>query len=156
MCVCGGGGVYTNVCTVFCNKFLQLCFRADLSKMEVLTMCIKEGMRVHAPVPIVNRETEGEFRIKDRVFPAGIVVQINIWVLNHMESVWGKDHWEFKPERFSKDNCAKMAAYQFVPFSAGPRFVPHKHCCSSTILKLEEGILYSHRCRRHILVMVCI
>ena len=29
---------------------------------------------------------------------------------------------EFIPERFSKENAAKMDPYQFVPFSAGPRY----------------------------------
>ena len=48
-------------------------------------------------------------------------LQINIWMLHHNEEVWGKDHMEFKPDRFTKDNIVKMDPYQFVPFSGGPR-----------------------------------
>ena len=49
------------------------------------------------------------------------VLQVNILMLHHNEHVWGKDHMEYKPERFNKDNVAKMDPYQFVPFSGGPR-----------------------------------
>ena len=33
-----------------------LIIRDDISKMEYLTMCIKEGMRDHCPVPFIQRE----------------------------------------------------------------------------------------------------
>ncbi|XP_060561878.1 cytochrome P450 4F1-like [Ruditapes philippinarum] len=94
---------------------------SDLSKFEYLTMCIKEGMRLHAPVPIVGRDIENDFDLGDRVAPKGTLVQINIWALNHMEHIWGSDHMEFKPGRFSKENIDTMENFQFVPFSAGPR-----------------------------------
>jgi cytochrome P450 len=95
--------------------------RSDLSKFEYLTMCIKEGMRLHSPVPIVGRDIENDFDLGDRVAPKGTLVQINIWALNHMEHIWGSDHMEFKPGRFSKENIDTMENFQFVPFSAGPR-----------------------------------
>ena len=108
----------TNITT---RTYYHFCCRADLPTLEVLTMCIKEGMRLHSPVPMLIRETEKEFQLGDKVFPKGTLVHINIWVMNHMEKIWGKDHWDFKPERFSKDNCAKMSAFQYIPFSAGQR-----------------------------------
>ncbi|WAR07531.1 CP4FN-like protein [Mya arenaria] len=94
---------------------------SDMPKFEFLTQCIKEGMRLHAPVPIVNREVKEDFEIGGRNIPAGSIVQLNIWALHHKESVWGPDHMEFKPERFSPENVDKMSPFQFVPFSAGPR-----------------------------------
>ncbi|XP_052808740.1 cytochrome P450 4F6-like isoform X4 [Mya arenaria] len=94
---------------------------SDMPKFEFLTQCIKEGMRLHGPVPIVNREVKEDFEIGGRNIPAGSIVQLNIWALHHKESVWGPDHMEFKPERFSPENVDKMSPFQFVPFSAGPR-----------------------------------
>ena len=46
-------------------------FRSDLHRMDYLTMCIKEGLRLHCPVPIIGRETTKEFTLGDRVFPKG-------------------------------------------------------------------------------------
>lgn len=94
---------------------------SDLPNFEYLTMCIKEGMRLHCPVAIVGRETTKPFDLGDIIAPPGISVVINIWMLHHNEHIWGPDHMEFKPERFTKDNIALMDPYQFVPFSGGPR-----------------------------------
>ena len=86
-------------------------------------MCIKEGMRLHSPVPIVSRETTKDFDIGDRVVPKGTLIQMNILVMNHMENLWGTDHMKFKPERFSKENIDKIEHFQYVPFSAGSRLL---------------------------------
>ena len=51
---------------------------------------------------------------------AGTTVSLHIYGLHHNKNVWDKP-MEYIPERFSKDNCAKMDPFQFVPFSAGPR-----------------------------------
>jgi len=95
--------------------------RSDVSKLEYLTQCVKEGMRLHAPVPMVSRQVEEPLDMCGRKLPPQTLVQINIWALHHMESVWGPDHMEYKPERFSPENAAKMSSYQFMPFSAGSR-----------------------------------
>ena len=51
--------------------------RSDLSKLEYLTMCIKEGMRLHCPVAIVARKTTKELDIGDKILPEGTVVQVS-------------------------------------------------------------------------------
>ena len=83
-------------------------------------MCIKEGMRLHCPVPIVAREIQNDLDIGPRVLPKGTTVTINILALHHNEKIW-ENHMEFIPERFSKENSLKMDPFQFVPFSGGPR-----------------------------------
>ena len=93
-------------------------------------MCIKEGMRLNAPVPGVSRETLEEFDLGDRMAPKGTIVLLNPWIMGHMENVWGPDHMKFKPERFSKENIDKIAHFQYVPFSAGPRLV---HICKVSL-----------------------
>ena len=44
-------------------------YRQDLADLEFLTMCIKEGMRLHCPVPMVGRQIQTELDIGDRVLP---------------------------------------------------------------------------------------
>ena len=51
---------------------------------------------------------------------AGTTVSLNIYGLHHNKHVWDRP-MEYIPERFSKENVAKMDPFQFVPFSAGPR-----------------------------------
>ncbi|XP_060569104.1 cytochrome P450 4F1-like [Ruditapes philippinarum] len=111
---------------------------SDLSKLEYLTMCIKEGMRLHTPVPIMSRDTAEEFNIGDRVVPKGTLLQINVLAMNHMENVWGTDHMEFKPERFSKENIDQIEPFQYIPFSAGSR-----NCIGQNFAMNEEKVVLS-------------
>ena len=55
----------------------SLYFRNDLNQMEYLTMCIKEGLRLHCPVAIVSRQVKKEFNIGDRVLPKDTTLQVN-------------------------------------------------------------------------------
>lgn len=95
-------------------------FRADLSKLEYLTMCLKESLRHFSPVPFIQREFTHDFEVEGRKFPAGTPVTVHIYGVHHNEDVW-EDPMEYNPERFSKEGIEKMDNYQFVPFSAGPR-----------------------------------
>ncbi|KAL4221389.1 hypothetical protein ACF0H5_019647 [Mactra antiquata] len=115
---------------------------SDLSHLEYLTMCIKEGMRHHSPVPFIQREFTHDFVIDGRTFPAGTSVSLHIFGLHHNETVWDKP-MEYIPERFSKENVAKMDSFQFVPFSAGPR-----NCIGQNFAMNEEKVVLSKLLRR--------
>ena len=68
----------------WCTKLLMTqvtCFRDDIPKLEYLTMCIKEGMRLHCPVPIVNRHLSKELNIGDRVLPKGTAIQVGTCII---------------------------------------------------------------------------
>ncbi|XP_052810212.1 cytochrome P450 4F6-like [Mya arenaria] len=115
---------------------------SDLPKFEFLTQCIKEAMRLHGPVPIASRDVEVGFELGGRKLPEGTIVQLNIVALHHKESVWGLDHMEFKPERFSPENISKMSPFQFVPFSAGSR-----NCIGQHFAMNEEKVLLAKMLR---------
>lgn len=71
--------LYFSIVSAVCNlhrgaKYFHS--RSDLPKFEYLTQCIKEGMRLHAPVAIVGRETTKELRIADLVIPPGVPVGV--------------------------------------------------------------------------------
>ncbi|XP_053397274.1 cytochrome P450 4F1-like [Mercenaria mercenaria] len=111
---------------------------SDLNQLDYVTMCIKEGMRLHSPVASIMRETTQDYDLGDRIAPEGTMVIMNIWMYHHMEKIWGPDHMEFKPERFSKENIDKMDHFQYVPFSAGPR-----NCIGQNFAMNEEKIVLS-------------
>lgn len=108
----------------------------DLSKLTFLTQCIKEGMRLHCPVPFVARNNTVPLNIEGHTIPPGTFVVANIWCLHHNPAVWGPDHMQYKPERFSKDNLAKLDSFAFLPFSAGPR-----NCIGQHFALNEEKIV---------------
>ncbi|XP_063429981.1 leukotriene-B4 omega-hydroxylase 3-like [Mytilus trossulus] len=92
----------------------------DLGKFEFLTQCIKEGMRLHSPVPLILRQSTKEFTVDETTFPPDTVFRINIYGLHHNPAVW-TDPMKFDPSRFTKDNATKIDSFAFTPFSAGPR-----------------------------------
>ena len=52
--------------------------RDDISKMEYLTMCIKEGMRDHCPVPFIQREFTHSFEMDGNKFPGTLIMQLRV------------------------------------------------------------------------------
>ncbi|XP_062591980.1 cytochrome P450 4F5-like [Saccostrea cucullata] len=90
-------------------------------KLEYLTKCIKEGMRLHYPVPGILRINQSSITVNNHVIPARSTIVIHIYSLHHNAEVWGEDHMKFKPERFTKENMEKRDSFAFCPFSAGPR-----------------------------------
>lgn len=94
----------------------------NLSKFEYLTMCIKEGMRLHSPVPFIQRYSTKETVIDGHKFPPGTYFSISLSSVHINPTVW-KEPLKYDPGRFSKDSIMnnKGYTYSFVPFSAGPR-----------------------------------
>uniref|UniRef100_A0A8W8JT52 Cytochrome P450 n=2 Tax=Magallana gigas TaxID=29159 RepID=A0A8W8JT52_MAGGI len=118
----------------------------DLGRLEYLTQCIKEGMRLHSPVPSILRENQAPLTIDNHVIPAGSCVAISIYCLHHNPAVWGQNHMDFRPERFTKENIRKMDPFAYCPFSAGPRFnfsVDKSHQIErmqAAVMKTKTGI----------------
>ncbi|XP_076097048.1 leukotriene-B4 omega-hydroxylase 3-like [Mytilus galloprovincialis] len=114
----------------------------DLGKFEFLTQCIKEGMRLHSPVPLISRQSTKEFTLEGITFPPGTFFGINIYGLHHNPAVW-TDPTKFDPDRFSKDNATKMDSFAFTPFSAGPR-----NCIGQHFAMNEEKTLITRILKR--------
>lgn len=89
--------------------------------MEYLTRCIKEGLRLHCPVPFVQRKTTKELQIDDVTLPAGTSFTIHIYNLHHNPQVWNEP-MKYDPDRFCAENMKTKDSFAFVPFSAGPRY----------------------------------
>lgn len=115
----------------------------DLPKLEYLSMCIKEGMRLHAPVPFIQRVATKRITIDGNTFPAGTPLSVNIYSLHHNPEVW-EDHEVFKPERFTEDNFSKMDSFAYCPFSAGPR-----NCIGQNFARNEEKVVLAKILHRY-------
>ncbi|CAF94625.1 unnamed protein product, partial [Tetraodon nigroviridis] len=95
----------------------------DLSKIPYTTMCIKESLRLHPPVPGISRKTTKPITFFDgRTLPAGTRIGTSVFGIHRNATVW-ENPTVFDPLRFLPENASKRSPHAFVPFAAGPRFV---------------------------------
>lgn len=92
----------------------------DINKLNYLTQCMKESMRLFAPVPMVSRSLEKTYEIDGRQVPEGTWAMTNIFCIHRNPLVWENPE-KFDPSRFSPENVENRAPHAFVPFSSGPR-----------------------------------
>ncbi|XP_063284083.1 cytochrome P450 4B1-like [Pelobates fuscus] len=93
----------------------------DLSKLPYTTMCIKESLRLNAPVPVISRQINEPVTFSDGLsLPEGSLVSVSIDSIHRNPSVWN-DPELFDPSRFSQEDPAQRHSHAFIPFSAGPR-----------------------------------
>ena len=59
-------------------------------------MCIKESMRLHTPVPFIERQTTKDMDIDGYFLPSGTVVDIQLYVLHHNAHVWEEPMVRYK------------------------------------------------------------
>ncbi|XP_068180518.1 cytochrome P450 4T8 [Antennarius striatus] len=93
----------------------------DLNKIPYTTMCIKESLRLHPPVPGMSRKITKPITFFDgRTLPAGSLIATSVFGIHRNARVWENPH-VFDPLRFLPENVSKRSSHAFVPFSAGPR-----------------------------------
>ncbi|KAH9319219.1 hypothetical protein KI387_020988, partial [Taxus chinensis] len=96
----------------------------ELRSMNYLQAALSETLRLYPAVPISYRQA-----IEDSILPDGTHVKKDskllyfIYATNRMESLWGKDALEFRPERWinKEGACMKEWDYKYPVFNAGPR-----------------------------------
>ncbi|XP_032124562.1 cytochrome P450 4F11-like [Sapajus apella] len=93
----------------------------DLAKLPFLTMCMKESLRLHPPVPTTIRCCTQDMVLPDsQVIPKGVACLISIIGIHHNPTVW-PDPEVYDPFRFDPENIKERSPLAFIPFSAGPR-----------------------------------
>jgi len=95
--------------------------QADLKRMPYLTAVIKEALRIHPPLSILNpRKLQTDVVLSDgRQLPKGAYMSINIWGINHDPENW-PDPERFFPERHLDENPSHDPL-AFLTFSSGKR-----------------------------------
>jgi cytochrome P450 len=67
---------------------LQYIFSSDIPKLKYLSSFLKEVMRLHTPVPIVNRTLEEPVVVDGEELPAGIMVDLCMYHTHNHPDVW--------------------------------------------------------------------
>ncbi|MFD9949005.1 cytochrome P450 [Nonomuraea sp. NPDC059023] len=107
---------------------------ADLSRLRVLEMALKESMRRYPPGPYGARETTEHLTLGGYDLPAGTTVFVPIWAVHMNPRVW-TDPERFDPDRFAPERMPERPRLAYIPFGFGPR------ACEGASLAMLEARL---------------
>ncbi|KAG5054988.1 hypothetical protein GLYMA_03G122300v4 [Glycine max] len=130
----------------------------EVKEMRYLQAAISETMRLYPPVPVDTMEC-----LNDDVLPDGTrvgkgwFVTYHTYAMGRMESVWGKDCTEFKPERWLENRAE--SPFRYPVFHAGPRmclgkemaYIQMKSIAASLLERFEIEALDKDTCPEHVL-----
>ncbi|KAG0479210.1 hypothetical protein HPP92_013929 [Vanilla planifolia] len=141
----------------------------ELERLVYLKAALAETLRLYPSVP-----EDSKYVVADDVLPdgtavrAGSTITYSIYSAGRLESIWGKDCLEFKPERWLKPSPANndhvnngdihreinqspfqfepsMDKYRFVAFNAGPRTCLGKDLAYLQMKSIASAVLLRHR-----------
>nr|XP_010905514.2 cytochrome P450 86B1-like [Elaeis guineensis] len=118
----------------------------EVKRMEYLQAALSESLRLYPAVPVDHKEV-----VEDDVLPDGTILKPGTKVIyatysmGRMESIWGKDCRDYKPERWLKDGrFMSESAYKFPAFNAGPRLCLGKDFAYYQMKFIVASILYRY------------
>ena len=96
----------------------------ELSKLVYLHGAICESLRLFPPIPFDHK-----CAVQADILPSGHHIRSNmrliysLYSMGRMESIWGEDCLEFKPERWISEQggIVHVPSFKFIAFNAGAR-----------------------------------
>ncbi|KRT84522.1 cytochrome P450 [Oryctes borbonicus] len=93
---------------------------ADLQEMKYLEAVVKESLRLHSIVPIIERKISHSIEFNGVTYPKDTTFMFHIGGIHTSE-----DHFpnpeKFDPDRFMPENSHTIQKNAFMPFAIGPR-----------------------------------
>ena len=71
-----------------CVAVVFIFYREDLAQLKYLTLCIKEAIRLHSPVPFISRQLTKEMTINGVTLPVGSNIDLSIYCLHLNPEIW--------------------------------------------------------------------
>lgn len=105
-----------------------------IEKLPYLEAVIKEGMRLFPAGTWTGRLAMRDFELDSHPLPKGTWVVMSPYITQRLPEVF-PDPYRFIPERWFS---AHYSAYEFMPFSAGPRY-----CIGASLAMLQLKIAFS-------------
>ncbi|KVH92197.1 alkane hydroxylase MAH1-like [Cynara cardunculus var. scolymus] len=119
----------------------------ESNKLVYLHAAFCEALRLYPPVPFQHKAP-----VQPDVLPSGHRVDPNmkilfsLYAMGRMETIWGDDSLEFKPERWitDKQTIRHEPSYKFLSFNAGPRTCIGKHVAFTQMKAVGATILHNY------------
>ncbi|CAH8381694.1 unnamed protein product [Eruca vesicaria subsp. sativa] len=119
----------------------------ELDEMVYLQAALTESLRLYPSVPMEMKQA-----LEDDILPDGTRVKksarvhFSIYSMGRMESIWGKDWEEFKPERWIKEGkIVSGDQFKYVVFNAGPRLCVGKKFAYTQMKMVAAAILMRYK-----------
>ncbi|ESW34506.1 hypothetical protein PHAVU_001G158100 [Phaseolus vulgaris] len=120
----------------------------EVKHMVYTHAALCESMRLYPPVPMGTREAADDDVLPDgTVVKKGMLVTYHVYAMGRLESIWGEDWAEFKPERWlQKDESENWMfvgkdSFTYPVFQAGPRMCLGKEMAFMQMQSMVAGIL---------------
>ncbi|KAK0583253.1 hypothetical protein LWI29_035198 [Acer saccharum] len=123
----------------------------DIKEMVFTHASLCESMRLYPPVPADGKSAENDDVLPDgTMVKKGDVVIYSPYAMGRMESIWGKDWEQFKPERWLKKeegghgekwSFVGRDPYTYPVFQAGPRICLGKEMAFLQMKGVVAGVL---------------
>ncbi|MQM00690.1 hypothetical protein Taro_033428 [Colocasia esculenta] len=130
----------------------------ELERLVYLKAALAETLRLYPSVPEDTKYVVADDVLPDGTrVPAGSTVTYSIYSMGRMESIWGDDCMEFRPERWLSPEGDRYEppkdGYRFIAFNAGPRtclgkdlaYLQMKAIASSVLLRHKLELFPGHR-----------
>ncbi|GFP93327.1 alkane hydroxylase mah1 [Phtheirospermum japonicum] len=122
----------------------------EVKNLVYLHGAICEALRLYPPVPFQHKEP-----LQADILPSGhfvnpkMKVMFSLYAMGRMESIWGKDRLEFKPERWiTKGGSIKHEpSYKFLAFNAGPRTCLGKEVALTQMKAVAATLIHNYQVR---------
>ncbi|PRQ17167.1 putative (S)-limonene 6-monooxygenase [Rosa chinensis] len=108
-----------------------------------LKSVIKEGLRLHPPLPLqISRQTTENCTIEEYHIPANTMVFVHAKMIGRDPKCWENPN-EFFPDRFSNSSVDYNGNhYEFLPFGVGRRGCPGMNFAVQVIELALANLLY--------------
>jgi cytochrome P450 len=109
-----------------------------------LEMIVDETLRKYPPAYIGPRRAKETFRFNGHTVPGRAHVSYCSWASHHLPDVYEQPE-QFRPQRFSEENRAKLPLGAYVPFGGGSRTCIGMRFGQAEIAVIARRILERHR-----------
>ncbi|KAG7593034.1 Cytochrome P450 [Arabidopsis thaliana x Arabidopsis arenosa] len=121
----------------------------ELREMVYLQAALTESLRLYPSVPMEMKQA-----LEDDVLPDGTRVKkgarihYSVYSMGRIESIWGKDWEDFKPERWIKEGrIVSGDQFKYVVFNGGPRLCVGKKFAYTQMKMVAAAILMRYSVR---------
>ncbi|KAH9323606.1 hypothetical protein KI387_018245 [Taxus chinensis] len=120
---------------------------SDIGKLPYLQAVMKEGFRLHPPLPLlIPHRAESRCEIDGYMIPKHSEVIVNVWAMGRDPAIW-KDPSKFLPERFLESENSnkdfKGRDFDLIPFGSGRRICMGLPLANRMVYLILGSLLHS-------------